>query len=69
MEYDISAMEVIFNMFRQKPIEELFPTAQKKDVGIIARVPLASGLLTGKFTKDRLWQKRPSFLQPQRGSL
>lgn len=57
MEYDISAMEVIFNMFRQKPIEELFPTAQKKDVGIIARVPLASGLLTGKFTKDTVFGK------------
>ena len=57
MEYDISAMEVIFNMFRQKPIEELFPAAQKKDVGIIARVPLASGLLTGKLSKDTVFGK------------
>jgi len=52
MEYDISAMEVIFNMFRLKPLDELFPLEAEKNVGIIARVPLASGLLTGKFTKD-----------------
>lgn len=49
MEYDIAAMEVIFNMFRLKPLEQLFPTAQQKNVGIIARVPLASGLLTGRY--------------------
>ncbi|MBP3218450.1 MAG: aldo/keto reductase [Lachnospiraceae bacterium] len=52
LDYDISAMEVIFNMFRLKPLDELLPTAAKKNVGIIARVPLASGILTGKFTKD-----------------
>ncbi len=52
MEYDISAMEVIFNMFRLKPLEELFPKAYKAGVGIIARVPLASGLLTGRYSKD-----------------
>lgn len=52
MEYDISAMEVIFNMFRLKPLDELFPMAQEKNVGIIARVPLASGLLTGKLKAD-----------------
>ena len=55
MEYNISAMEVIFNMFRLKPLDELFPLARKKDVGIIARVPLASGLLTGKYTKDTVF--------------
>lgn len=49
MEYDIAAMEVIFNMFRLKPLDQLFPTAKQKDVGIIARVPLASGLLTGQY--------------------
>ena len=52
MDYDISAIEVIFNMFRLKPAEELFPLAEQKNVGIIARVPLASGLLTGRYTKD-----------------
>lgn len=52
MDYDISAIEVIFNMFRLKPTEELFPKAKENNVGIIARVPLASGLLTGRYTKD-----------------
>ena len=49
LEYDISAIEVIFNMFRMKPAEELFKKAAEKNVGIIVRVPLASGLLTGKY--------------------
>lgn len=52
MKYDISAIEIIFNMFRLKPAEELFEEAKKRNVGIIARVPLASGLLTGQYTKD-----------------
>ncbi|MBP5684613.1 MAG: aldo/keto reductase [Bacilli bacterium] len=52
MEYGISAIEVIFNMFRLKPLEELLPKAKEKNIGIIVRVPLASGLLTGKYTKD-----------------
>ena len=52
MEYPIAAIEVIFNMFRLKPIEELFPSAKKNDVGIITRVPLASGLLTGRYSQN-----------------
>lgn len=52
MEYPISAIEVIFNMFRLKPTEELFPKAEENDIGILARVPLASGLLTGKFNEN-----------------
>lgn len=52
MEYNISAMEVIFNMFRLKPVEELFPRTKENDIAVIARVPLASGLLTGKYTKE-----------------
>ena len=55
MDYGIAAMEVIFNMFRLKPLDELFPQAAKKNVGIIARVPLASGLLTGRYTKDTVF--------------
>ena len=42
-------MEVIFNMFRLKPLDELFPIAKEKNIGVIARVPLASGMLTGKY--------------------
>jgi len=49
---DVTSLQVIFNIFRQKPARELFDAALKKGVAIIARVPLASGLLTGKFTKD-----------------
>ncbi|HWJ80231.1 MAG TPA: aldo/keto reductase [Niallia sp.] len=49
---NVKALQVIFNVFRQKPLEVLFPEAQKKNVGILARLPLASGLLTGKFTKN-----------------
>lgn len=50
LEHDISAIEVIFNMFRLKPAEELFRKCEERNVGIIVRVPLASGLLTGKYT-------------------
>lgn len=46
------SLQVIFNIFRQKLVTELFPKAQEKGVGIIVRLPLASGLLTGKFNKD-----------------
>jgi aryl-alcohol dehydrogenase-like predicted oxidoreductase len=46
-------VQIIFNMFRLKPAEEVFPLAQDRRVGIIARVPLASGLLSGKMTRER----------------
>lgn len=46
---NVATLQVIFNMFRQRPAELLFPEAQRRDVGLIVRVPLASGLLTGKF--------------------
>lgn len=53
---NVAALQVIFNIFRQKPIAELFPVAKEKQVGLLARVPLASGLLTGKFTKDHKFE-------------
>ncbi len=46
------SLQVIFNIYRQKIADELFPKAKQKGVGIIVRLPLASGLLSGKFTKD-----------------
>ena len=55
MDYDVSAIEVIFNMFRLKPLDELLPRAAEKNVGLIARVPLASGLLTGRYTADTVF--------------
>lgn len=48
---NVKALQVIFNIFRQKPLEKLLPQAKEQGVGILARLPLASGLLTGKFTK------------------
>ncbi|MBO0358525.1 aldo/keto reductase [Hymenobacter sp. BT186] len=53
LEYpNVTTIQLIFNMFRQRPAELLFKEAQRRDVGLIVRVPLASGLLTGKFTAD-----------------
>ena len=46
----VEAVQIIFNMFRLKPADEFFPEAAARKVGILARVPLASGLLTGKLT-------------------
>ncbi len=48
----LASLQVIFNLFRQKLINELFPIAKQKDIGIIVRLPLASGLLSGKFSLD-----------------
>jgi len=48
---DLASLQVIFNVFRQKPAEELLPRAQAQGVGIIVRLPLASGLLGGKITR------------------
>ena len=47
---NVTTVQIIFNMFRQRPAELFFQEAKRKDIGIIVRVPLASGLLTGKFT-------------------
>ena len=45
-----ASVQIIFNAFRRKPLEEVLPAAQAAGVGIIARVPLASGLLSGRYT-------------------
>lgn len=56
MEYEgMSSIQVIYNMFRQRPAELLFSLAKEKGVGIICRVPLASGLLTGKFSSESVF--------------
>jgi aryl-alcohol dehydrogenase-like predicted oxidoreductase len=46
----VQSVMIIFNMFRLRPIEDFFPEARQRKVGIIASVPMASGLLTGKMT-------------------
>ena len=53
MEYPgVQSIQIIFNMFRQRPMELFFPEALRRRVAILARVPLASGLLTGKMTRQ-----------------
>ena len=49
---NVASVQIIFNIVRQRPAERFFAEAQRRDVGILARVPLASGLLTGKLTRD-----------------
>ena len=49
---NVQSVQIIFNMFRQRPSDTFFDLAQQRQVGIIARVPLASGLLTGKMSKQ-----------------
>jgi len=48
----VQSVQIIFNMLRLKPAEQFFPAAKQRGVGILARVPLASGLLSGKLTKQ-----------------
>jgi aryl-alcohol dehydrogenase-like predicted oxidoreductase len=48
----VASVQIILNAFRRKPLERVLPAAAAAGVGIIARVPLASGLLTGKFRHD-----------------
>ncbi len=48
----LTSLQIIFNIFRQKPIHDLFDKAMAQNVGIIVRLPLASGLLAGKFTGE-----------------
>lgn len=49
---NVRTVQIIFNIFRQRPAELFFEQAKRKQIGILARVPLASGLLTGKLTKS-----------------
>ncbi|MGY1754425.1 aldo/keto reductase [Blastococcus sp. SYSU D01042] len=48
----VATIQVILNVFRRKPLEELLPAAARAGVGVLARVPLASGLLTGKYDES-----------------
>lgn len=62
-------LQVLFNVFNQEPAKELLPLAEKHGIGIIARVPLASGLLSGKFTSDTQFAAddyRKNYLSPKR---
>jgi aryl-alcohol dehydrogenase-like predicted oxidoreductase len=48
----IQCVQIIFNMFRHRPAELFFPEAKRRRVGILGRVPLASGMLTGRMTRE-----------------
>jgi aryl-alcohol dehydrogenase-like predicted oxidoreductase len=47
----VKSVQIVFNIFRQRPAELLFPEAERRRVGILARLPLSSGLLAGKMTR------------------
>lgn len=49
---NVQSVQIIFNIFRQKPLDAFFGAARDRKVAVIARVPLASGLLSGKFKRD-----------------
>jgi len=49
---NVATVQIIYNIFRQRPAERFLSAARERNVGVIARVPLASGLLTGKFNRD-----------------
>ncbi len=58
MEFEnVTTVQIIFNIFRQRPADLFFDLAKQKDVGVIVRVPLASGLLTGKYTASTQFDK------------
>jgi aryl-alcohol dehydrogenase-like predicted oxidoreductase len=64
-----NTLQVLYNVLNQAPANELFPLAKQKGYGIIARVPLASGLLTGKMRTTTVFNKddvRQNFLTPKR---
>jgi aryl-alcohol dehydrogenase-like predicted oxidoreductase len=48
----LASVQIIYNIFRQRPAEQFFSMAKRRDVAIIVRVPLASGMLSGKFKRD-----------------
>lgn len=51
----VASVQIILNAFRLKPLEDVLPAAAEAGVGIIARVPLASGLLSGKYTRETVF--------------
>ena len=52
---NVASVQIVLNIFRRKPLEEVLPAAAEAGVGIIARVPLASGLLSGKFDESTVF--------------
>ena len=68
----IDVVQVIYNIFEQSPMDELFPACRKHDVAVIARVPFDEGTLTGTLTKDSRWPEgdwRNTYFVPENLSL
>ena len=53
----VQTVQITFNIFRQRPADLFFSQAKKKQVGILARVPLSSGMLTGKMTRETVFER------------
>ncbi len=53
---NVKTVQIIFNIFRQRPLDLFFSEAQRRNIGIITRVPLSSGMLTGKMTRNSKFQ-------------
>lgn len=56
-EYNVKALQVVYNRLDKAPEEAIFPSAEKQDLGILARVPLASGFLSGKYKPGASFEK------------
>lgn len=54
---NVQTVQLVFNIFRQRPMDLFFGEAQRRKVGILARVPLSSGMLTGKMTRASSFQE------------
>ena len=54
---NVETVQIIFNIFRQRPMDLFFDEAQRRRIGILARVPLSSGMLTGKLTRTTSFQE------------
>jgi aryl-alcohol dehydrogenase-like predicted oxidoreductase len=54
----LASLQIIFNLFRQHVVDDVFAKAKEKDVALIIRVPLASGLLSGKFSADTVFAEK-----------
>jgi aryl-alcohol dehydrogenase-like predicted oxidoreductase len=64
----VASVQIIFNAFRQRPAERFLDEALRRDVGVLARVPLASGLLTGKLRRDTAFETTDHRLYNREGA-
>ena len=64
---NVATIQIVFNAFRQRPAERMLSEALRHDVGVLARVPLASGLLTGKLRRDTAFEAEDHRLYNRHG--